>query len=397
MIARDSYLRQLIDFKDKAVTKVITGIRRSGKSTLLKAFVDYLKQSGVKEDNIIFLNLESFKYEAIRDYSSLYHLIQDKITTQEKYYILLDEVQNVDKFEKAVESLSIDFDVDIYLTGSNAYMLSTELATLLSGRYVEIRMWPLSFKEYYSVWQLEDKEKIFYQYMRYGGFPFIAKENDENIITNYLDGIYNTVVLKDIIKRNNIKDVSLLESILKMVLSAIGSEISPSSIARTLKGQGKQISSETIEKYLDMFSSAFILQKAVRYDIKGKAYLKTLSKYYVSDMGLRNNVLGYRQMEVTHALENMVYFELIRRGYKVDVGKIKDNEIDFLARKKDKIEYYQVCFTVNNSKETLDREIRPFNNLDDHYQRFLITMDKDFVSDISGIQKLYAVDWFLQE
>jgi len=396
MIDRSLYLQQLIRFKDKNIIKVITGIRRCGKSTLLALYADYLRNQGIDDKQIVSINLESVQYDFIKDHKSLYDYICSQITNDEQCYVMLDEVQNVSNFEKTIESLCIDKKVDIYITGSNAYMLSSELATLLSGRYVEINMLPLSFLEYLSQWPTKDPESVFYQYMKYGGFPFLAQEDDENIINNYLDGIYNTVVLKDIIKRNNIKDIVLLEQILKMVLSSIGCIISPSSIAKALKSEGKQVSNETVERYLDMFCNAFVLNRADRYDIKGKAYLKTLNKYYVTDLGLRNNVLGYRQIEVTHALENLVYFELLRRGYKVDIGKVSNTEIDFIARKQDKIEYYQVSFSINGSQETMQREIRPFDYVNDHYQKFLITMDKDFVSDINGIKKLYALDWFCQ-
>ncbi len=396
MIERTDYLKRLLSFKDKKVIKVITGIRRCGKSTLLQQYTDCLKKQGVADDKIIFVNLESAKYDSIRDYHALYSLIEKQISGNGgRHYVFLDEVQNVANFEKAVESLCVDFDIDIYITGSNAYMLSSELSTLLSGRYVEIFVQPLSFKEYYSVWQDYDKEKIFYQYMKYGGFPFLATETDEMVINSYLDGIYNTVVLKDIIKRNEIKDITGLENVLKTVLSSIGGLISANSLAKELRSSGRSSTNETVEKYLEMFCNAFILNKAVRYNIRGKAYMKTLSKYYVSDLGLRNNVLGYRQMDVTHALENLVYLELIRRGYQVDIGKVNETEIDFVARKQEFIEYYQVSFTVNNSADTFNREIRPFDAIDDHYQKILITMDKDFVSDINGIKKLYAVDWFL--
>lgn len=396
MIERTEYLKRLSSFKDKKVIKVITGIRRCGKSTLLQQYTELLKNQGISNDRIIFVNLESARYDAIRDYHELYTLIESNIKSEGKHYIFIDEVQNVASFEKAVESLSIDFDTDIYITGSNAYMLSSELSTLLSGRYVEIFVQPLSFKEYYSVWQDYDKEKIFYQYMKYGGFPFLAKETDEMIINNYLDGIYSTIFVKDIVKHNRVKDITGLENLLKTVFSSIGGLISATSLSKELKSSGRTATNETVEKYLEMFCKAYIVKCAARYNIREKTYLKTLSKYYVCDLGLRNNVLGYRQMDVSHALENIVYLELIRRGYKVDIGKVNETEIDFVARKQDCIEYYQVSFTVNNSADTLNREIKPFASVNDHYQKFLITMDKDFVSDIDGIRKLYAVDWLLR-
>jgi len=397
MIARNEYINRLIAFKDKPVVKVVTGIRRCGKSTLLKLYADWLNKNGVPQERIININLESARYDDVRDYKALYQVVCARLQPDGKHYVLLDEVQNVTDFERAIESLTIDYDVDIYITGSNAYMLSSELATLLSGRYIEVAMQPLSFAEYQSVWPNENPDQLFQRYMKYGGFPFLADIEDENVINSYLDGIYNTVVLKDIIKRNAIRDITLLENVLKMALSAIGSVVSPTSIVKTLRSEGRQVSNETVERYLEMFCNAFILSKAVRYDIKGKAYLKTLNKYYVSDLGLRNNVLGYRQIEATHALENVVYFELLRRGYKVDIGKMNDSEIDFIARRQDTVEYYQVSYTVNISPETLQREIRPFGTLDDHYSRYLITLDRDFVTDLNGIHKVNAVDWLLEK
>lgn len=397
MIERTKYLKQLILFKDKKVIKIITGIRRCGKSTLLLQFIKYLKDNHIEDNRIVYMNMESAEYERITESTSLYESVSGKIATGNHFYIIIDEVQNVKGFEKAVNSLSIDYDVDIYLTGSNAYMLSSEIATLLSGRYVEIAMLPLTFQEYLSQWAEMDKERAFYQYMKYGGFPFLAKENDDSIINNYLDSIYNTIVLKDVVKRNSVKDITLLENILKTVFSSIGSLVSANSIAKILHNEGRKITNETVEKYLDMFCNAYIFRKATRYDIKGKSYLKTLNKYYVTDLGLRNNVLGYRQIEVTHALENIIFLELLNRGYKVDIGKNGNHEIDFIARKNEIIEYYQVSFSVNASADTLQRELRPFENVPDFYRKILITMDKDFISDYNGIQKYYAVDWLLEK
>lgn len=395
MIDRVSYINKLVKFKDKKIIKVITGIRRSGKSTLLMQYIDYLRRQDVKDDNIIYINLESAKYDNIKNYQDLYNHIAQQINSKELYYVIIDEIQNIDEFEKTVNSLIVDFNIDLYLTGSNARMLSSELATLLSGRYVEIRMLPLSFGEFIQAHDDIPKEDAFYKYMKYGGFPFLVKEDDDDIITTYLEGIYNTIILKDVVKRNSVKDISLMEKILKMILSSIGSPISSSSIVKALKNEQRKVSNETIDKYLQMFEAAYIIDKTVRYDIKGKDYLKTLGKCYVADIGLRNNILGYRQIEPSQVLENIVYMELLRRGYKVDTGKIGDNEIDFVARKNDTIEYYQVSYTVNNSKETLMREIRPFNLVYDHYPCYLLTMDKDFVSDIEGVRKVYVVDWLL--
>lgn len=397
MIPRKTYLDQLVKMKDKPIIKVVTGIRRAGKSTLLLQFIDYLKSCGVIEDNIIYLNMESAKYDSVTDYHSLYSIVENRITGKEKHYVIVDEVQNVEMFEKAVNSIMVDFDVDLYLTGSNAKMLSSELATLLSGRYVEIRVLPLSFAEYYSANAGVSKEDAFYDYMKFGGFPFIALERDEHIVSSYLEGIYNTIILKDVATRNALRDIALLEKILKMLFSSIGSPISSSSISKALKNEKRQISNETIERYLNMLEEAFIIDKTLRYDIKGKDYLKTLGKYYVADMGLRNYALGFRQIEPGQALENIVYMELKKRGYRVDTGKVGENEIDFVAHNQYGVEYYQVSYSINSSKETLERELRSFREANDHNTSVLLTMDRDFVSDIDGIKKRYIVDWLLEE
>lgn len=395
MVKRTAYLDQLISMRDKKVIKVVTGIRRAGKSTLLLQYIDYLKEQGVEDRRIVYINLESAKYDDIESYQQLYSYVEQRIRTQEIHYVIIDEIQNVEHFEKAVNSLQVDFNVDLYLTGSNAKMLSSELATLLSGRYLELRVFPFSFKEYYQIWHEKSKEDAFQQYLKYGGFPFVATEEDAQLINNYLDGIYNTIVLKDVVNRNAIKDVMILERLLKMVMSSIGSPMSSSLIAKALKNENRKVSNETIDRYLKMFEDAFIIDGTSRFDIKGKEYLKTLGKYYVADMGLRNHILGFCQIEPGHALENIVYMELLRRGYAVDTGKVGDNEIDFVARTQSSVEYYQVSYTVNDSEDTLNREIRPFNHTLDHNMKILLTMDRDIVCDIDGIRKYYIVDWLL--
>ncbi|MDR0752212.1 MAG: ATP-binding protein [Christensenellaceae bacterium] len=397
-VPRPEYLSQLIDFSNQDIIKVVTGIRRSGKSTLLELFVEHLKEQGVLDEQIIFVNFESARFEEITNSKALYKYVESHISPNCKTYIFLDEVQTVENFEKAVDSFTVDFDTDIYLTGSNAYMLASDLSTLLSGRYIEIKMYPLSFKEYMSA-QTANKspEDCFYDYMKYGGFPFITNEIDERKISMYLDGIYNTVIFKDIVQRNKIKDTALIEKLIRFVFSSIGSLVSATSIAKAIKDDKRGANHETIENYLDMLCRAHILSKAVRYDIKGKDYLKTLSKYYVTDLGLRNNLLGYRQVELTHALENIIYFELLRRGWQVDIGKIGDMEVDFMVRRKEDMRYYQVTWTVNNNPETLEREYRPFDAIPDHYEKIIITMDKDFINSINGVKKLNAIDFLLDK
>lgn len=397
MIPRRTYLDQLVRMKDKPIIKVVTGIRRAGKSTLLLQFIEHLKDSGIEEDKIIYLNMESAQYDDVTDYKGLYGTVKNRIVGRDRYYVIVDEVQNVEMFEKAVNSIMVDFDVDLYLTGSNAKMLSSELATLLSGRYVEIRVLPLSFAEYYSACEGETKEDAFFNYMKYGGFPFLATEREERIALSYLEGIYNTIILKDVATRNKLRDIALLEKILKVLLSSLGSPVSASSISKTLKSEKRQVSNETIERYLGMLEEAFIVDKTLRYDIKGKDYLKTLGKYYVADIGLRNYTLGFRQIEPGQALENIVYMELIKRGYHVDTGKVGENEIDFVARNQQGTSYYQVSYTVNGSKDTLERELRPFKEASDHNSRVLLTMDRDFVNDIDGIKKRYIIDWLLEK
>jgi predicted AAA+ superfamily ATPase len=395
LVPRPVYIRQLMDFQDRDIIKVVTGIRRSGKSTLLRLFKEHLRTHGVKEDQIVYMNFESAEFENITDPDSLYQYVKNRICDTGRTYIFLDEIQMVPDFEKAVNKFMVDFDVDLYITGSNAYVLSSDLSTLLSGRYVEIVMRPLSFQEYMSAQDPgRSPEDCFYDYMKYGGFPFIAREHDERRIGAYLDGVYNTVVLKDVIERNGIKNAVLIEKLLRFVFSSMGSIVSPSSISKAIGGSGKTVTNETIENYLDMLCRAYILSKVARYDIKGKEYLKTLNKYYVVDLGLRNHVLGYRQLEPTHALENIIYFELLRRGYKVDIGKVDQFEVEFVARNREHIQYYQVAWTVSDPM-TREREYRPFDAIPDHYEKFLITMDRDPVSSVNGVKKIYAVDFLL--
>jgi predicted AAA+ superfamily ATPase len=401
MIQRNEYLSQLLSFCNKDIIKVITGIRRCGKSTLLKLFIDQLKADGVKDEQIVFVNFESAEFESVQTYQDLRQYIAQRIYKGGKTYILLDEVQRVEGFEKAVDGFTVDYDVDIYLTGSNAKMLSTDLSTLLSGRYVEIKMYPLSFAEYMTMQGGQRAEDCFLEYMKYGGFPFLtsltgdSSLGKEQAIDAYLDGIFNTVILKDVIEKNKIKDTALVKKIVSFAFSAMGSIVSPTSIAKQINNGGSSVSNETVERYLSMLCDACILYTADRYDIKGKAYLKTLSKYYVADLGLRNHVLGYRQVEPTHALENIVYFEFLRRGYKVDIGKINEYEVDFIARNTRDIKYIQVSWSVDADSAVLQRECRPFDAIADHYEKIILTMDRSIATDINGIKKYNALDFLL--
>ena len=398
MVIREKYLKRMIDAKDTEFIKVITGVRRSGKSTLLLMFKDYLVHHHVKEENIIYINFESAMYDDIKNYKDLYQYIQKRIKDS-KVYLLLDEVQNVEAWEKAINSFKVDFDIDIYITGSNAYLLSSELSTLLSGRYIEIKVYPLSFKEYlvfnqYDNQNIEDK---FYEYLRYGGLPAITliKNNDE-LVLSYLNDIYNTIVKKDIIDRNNIKDSALLENIIKYLVTNIGSPISANKISDYLNSNKivEKSNHQTIDNYLNMLEKSFIMYKADRTDIRSKSLLKTLGKYYISDTGIRNIILGFRNIDEGHLLENVVYLELLRRGYRVNIGKTNNYEVDFVAENPNDIKYFQVTKTLL-SDEVKEREIRSLESINDNYEKIILTMDKPISRDYNGIKVMNIIEWLL--
>ena len=400
MIERTEYLEQLKRFKDKDLIKVVTGIRRCGKSTLFELFINYLKETGVKDDQIIKINLEDADYN-FESYKELYDYVNKKIDSKKNYYVFLDEVQNVPKFQKAVDSLYIKKNVDVYITGSNAYMLSGELATLLSGRYVGIKMLPLSFKEYLSAFNNSDKSRYeyFLDYMKNGGMPgnISILQDNPNDLDTYLEGIFTTIVYKDIITRNNITDKMLLESVLKFIFDSIGSPISTKKISDTLTSKGMSTSNHTVENYISAFVESFLIYKAERFDVKGKNLLARDYKYYVVDQGLRSYLLGKKaDSDMGHILENIVYLELLRRGYKVYVGKVDDLEVDFVAENRDGLKYYQVALTVRDEK-VLERELKSLQKTGDHYPKYLITYDMDMEADYDGITKINVVDWLLNK
>ena len=398
MIERTEYLEELKRWKDKDLIKVITGIRRCGKSTLFQLFIDYLKSTGISNEQIISINLEDADYN-FEDYKQLYDYIKEKMDSKKKYYVFLDEVQNVPMFQKAVDSLYIKKNVDVYITGSNAYLLSGELATLLSGRYIEIKMLPLSFKEYVSAFDDNNYQQLFLNYMKNGGMPgniSIIKSNP-NDLDKYLDGIFSTIVYKDIMARNNINDKMLLESVLKFIFDSIGSPISTKKISDTLTSKGMSTSNHTVEKYIIAFIESFLIYKAERFDVKGKNLLARDYKYYVVDQGLRSYLLGKKaDSDMGHILENIVYLELLRRGYRVYVGKVDDLEVDFVAESRDGLKYFQVALTVRDEK-VLQRELRSLQKTGDHYPKYLLTLDMDLESDYDGITKINVVDWLLQD
>ena len=400
MIIREKYLNKMISAKDTEFIKVITGVRRSGKSTLMLMFKEYLLNNGVNEENIIHVNFESAMYDDIKNYKDLYKFVKENIK-KGKMYLLLDEVQNVESWEKAINSFKVDFNIDIYITGSNAYLLSSELSTLLSGRYIEIKMYPLSFKEYlvFNNYNTDNIEEKFNEYLKYGGLPAITliKDNDE-LVLSYLNDIYNTIVKKDIIDRNNIKDTALLENIIKYLANNIGSSVSSSKISDYLNSNKivEKSNHQTVDNYLNMLEKSFIMYKADRTDIKSKSLLKTLGKYYIADSGIRNIILGFRNIDEGHLLENIVYLELLRRGYRVNIGKSNDYEVDFVAENPNEIKYYQVTRTLVND-DVKTRELRSLENIEDNYEKIILTMDKSINNDYNGIKIINIIDFLLEE
>ena len=398
MINRKLYMSKLLAYKDTEFIKVITGIRRCGKSSLLKLFMNKLKEEE-KNITIIYMNFESFEFDDITNYKEMYNKINSKIDKNKKTYILLDEVQRVDSWEKCINALLVDFDCDIYITGSNAYLLSSELSTYLSGRYIEIKMLPLSFKEFLDFYKFNETTSIdekFTKYLYFGGMPGIIKiEDNKDIFEDAIKGIYNTVFMKDIIERNNISDVRLLENVLKFVMNNVGSPISSKKIVDFLTSQGNKISHNTIMNYLLYLENAYIIYKAPRYDIKGKQLLKTLSKYYIVDTGIQNTILGFRDSNYGHTIENIVYFELLRRGYTVTVGKTDNLEVDFIATSYNDKKYYQVTLSLLN-ENILKRELNSLKNISDNYEKTILTMDKLFNSSYEGIKCKNIIDFLLE-
>jgi len=396
---RQSYLNTLLEFIDKEVIKVIVGVRRCGKSTLLKLFAAELKKRKIPGKNIIHINFESMKYRDITDHNLFYDYVTERIPENGKTYLLIDEPQNVHGWEKAVNSFKVDFDCDIYITGSNARLLSSELSTLIAGRYVEIDLYPLSYKEYLDFRGIEKSEKTFQDYLKFGGFPSIV-ELGENVdrINDVLDGIYNTVIVKDVIAKNKIKDEELLQKIVAFLADNIGNSTSSNSIANSLIGDkrientNKSPAASTVESYISALEKAFVFYEAKRYDVKGKNLLKTLGKYYIVDIGLRNMLLGYRDVDRGHVLENIVFLELKRRGYNVFIGKVEEKEVDFIAEKASHKMYIQVCETLGDDK-TLRRELTPLLAIKNNYEKYIITNDKTYVESYEGIIVKNTADW----
>jgi uncharacterized protein len=394
MVQRKQYMEKLKKLKDKKIIKVVTGIRRCGKSTLLFMFREYLNECGVEENQIVSVNFEDLANEPLLEYRKLYEYVTERLNPDKMTYIFLDEIQNVPEFQKAVDSLFIKDNVDVYITGSNARMLSGELATLLSGRYMEICMLPLSFAEYYEMVG-GDKRDAFNRYFKNGGFPYTALIGDEDIRRDYLAGIYNTVLLKDIVARKRINDVPLLESVIKFLFDNIGNTVSSKKIADSLTSYGRKTTSITIDNYIEALTGAFVLYRADRYDVKGKSHLKSLEKYYLVDVGLRVMLLGDKNADIGHILENIVYLELIRRGYTVSIGKVGDKEIDFIATSGEDKLYYQVAASILDPA-TFEREITPLQKIADHYPKFILSIDELPMSE-DGIKQVNIIDFLLEK
>lgn len=394
MINREEYLNQLINFKDKQLIKVVTGIRRCGKSTLFELYKEYLINSGIKESHIISLNFESAEFYDIKDFKALYHEVESRLMSDDMNYVFLDEVQMVPDFQRACDSLYILKNVDLYITGSNAGLLSGELATLLSGRYVEIKMLPLSFKEYISAVGESDLSRKYRDYLLNSSFPYTLELRSRKDILAYLDGIYTSIVLKDIVKRKKIADVAVLESVIRFMFDNIGNLCSATKIANTLKSGGKGASVHTVDNYLTALCESFVLYKVGRYDIKGKQLLQTQEKYYLADIGLRYYLLGTKPADMGHILENIVYLELLRRGYELYVGRQDNGEVDFIAINDSGTEYYQVALTVRD-ENTLKRELTPLDSISDHNPKYLLTLDDDPPASHNGIKQLNALEWLL--
>lgn len=401
MIERNEYLNVLKRFKDKELIKVITGIRRCGKSTLLEMYKDYLLANGITEDQIISINLEDLKYNFIEDYMSLYNYICNKLKSNRKNYVFIDEVQKINEFQKTVDSLYIKKNVDLYITGSNANLLSSELATLLSGRYIEIKMLPLSFKEYKDAYKDLNNDELYQKYISYGSLPYTTSLDTEDDVSMYLSSIYNDIIIKDVMARKKIQDETMLRSVANFVMDNIGNLVSTNNIANTMANDGRDINVRTVERYLEGFTESFFLYKISRYDIKGKQYLKTGEKYYVSDLGLRYFILGRKIGDYGHVLENIVYLELLRRGYDVFIGKIDEYKIDFVALNNDGRIYVQVAETLKgideNDTKILDRELRSLKKINDNYEKIILTSDKTPLANEDGIKIRNVFDWLLDK
>ena len=396
-IERHNYLQKLIAFKDKKLIKVITGIRRCGKSTIMEIYRDWLIAHGVTQEQIIYLNFEDYDYFELRDPRKLYSYVKPLIQQDKMTYIFFDEIQHVTDFPDIINSLNLKPTVDLYVTGSNAYMLSSEIATLLSGRYVEIAMLPLSFKEYAEgIGGTDHLPQAYMEYVSKSSFPYTLELDTANEISDYLNAVYNTIVVKDIMSRNKLSDVMMLESVIRFTADNIGNILSTKRIADLMSADGRKIDQKTVEKYLSTLCESFFLYEVKRYNIKGKQLLKTLGKYYLVDIGLRRMLLGSRSFDAGRILENIVFLELLRRQKKVYIGKMDNLEVDFVAIDENDLTYYQVAATVRDEK-TLKRELASLQQIKDQYPKYILTLDEDPTADYDGIKRINALKWLMGE
>lgn len=395
-IERNDYLNKLTSLRDKQIIKIITGVRRCGKSTMLEIMQDQLRMTGIEEEQIIAINLEDYDNKELRNPDALYAHVKSRLHKSKMTYLFIDEIQHVDRFADVLDALYIKPNVDMYITGSNAFLLSSEIATLLSGRYVEIKMLPLSFAEFVESTGNElELGKKYVDYVTNSSFPYTAELRDNPaVISDYLQGIYNTIVLKDVLQRKNIRDAMMLESILTFMLDNIGNTLSTKKIADTMTSSGRKIDVKTVEKYLSALQESFILYRAGRYNVKGKQLLKTLEKYYLVDVALRRAMLGRQGVDVGHLLENVVYLELLRHNQHVFIGKTGDLEIDFVTINDEQTNYYQVSASVRNA-DTLERELAPLKSIKDHNPKWLLTLDEDPDANYDGIRKVNVLNWLL--
>lgn len=396
-IERASYLNKLIAFKDKNLIKVITGIRRCGKSTIMEIYRDWLKEQGVSIDQIVYLNFEDYDNFELRNPKNLYAYIKPLLIEDKMNYLFFDEIQHVQDFPDIINSLNLNPNVDIYITGSNAYMLSSEIATLLSGRYIEIAMQPLSFKEYVDgTGEYDNLQKAYNDYITRSSFPYTLELNTNSEVSDYLTGLYNTIVVKDIMSRKRLPDVMMLESVIRFTADNIGNILSTKRIADIMTADGRKIDQKTVERYLNSLCETFFVYEVKRYNIKGKQLLKTLGKYYLVDIGLRRMLLGSRSFDAGRILENIVYLELLHRQKKVYVGKNDNLEVDFVAIDENNITYYQVAATVRD-ESTLKRELASLQQINDQYPKYILTLDDDPVADYDGIKRINALKWMMGE
>lgn len=397
-IQRNDYLNKLTALIDKQIIKIITGVRRCGKSTMLEIMQDELRTVGVEEARIITINLEDYDNKELRDPDALYAHVKSRLHKSKMTYLFLDEIQHVDRFADVLDSLYIKPNIDLYVTGSNAFLLSSEIATLLSGRYVEIKMQPLSFAEFVeSTGNEHELSRKYVDYVTNSSFPYTVELRDNSaVITEYLQGIYNTIVLKDVMQRKNIGDAMMLESVLSFMMDNIGNTLSTKKIADTMTSSGRKIDVKTVEKYLSALQESYILYRANRYNVKGRQLLKTMEKYYLVDVALRRNMLGRQEVDAGHLLENVVYLELLRNNQYVFIGKTGDLEIDFVTINDEHTSYYQVSATVRDPK-TLERELAPLKAIKDHNPKWLLTLDDDPDANYNGIHKVNALNWLLHK